>query len=62
MTDVLLQHSEALARIETKVDVLVESRDDHEQRIRSNERWRLAIPGSVIAGLLAVLGIHLPVG
>jgi hypothetical protein len=47
---------EDLSRIEKKLDGSI---DDHEDRIRNLERWRwrFGIPASVIAGLLAALGI-----
>lgn len=41
----------AVARIENKVDKAL---DDHEFRLRGLERWRYAIPASVIGALGAV--------
>lgn len=49
-----------LARMETKIDILVEDLaervKDHETRIRLGERWRYALPMSVLvaAGSLVV--------
>jgi len=48
----LVEVSERTARIEEKLDSLGHMVEDHEERIRSNERWRWGIPG---AGLLALI-------
>lgn len=42
----------AVARIESKVDKIL---DDHEKRIRDLERWRNAVPASVITSIAAVI-------
>ncbi|OII61225.1 hypothetical protein BJP40_06775 [Streptomyces sp. CC53] len=48
-----------LARIEARLDELVrlnQSRgEDHEQRIRTLERWRYAIPPTVVAAVISAL-------
>lgn len=33
----------------------IESLPDHEHRLRSLERWRYGVPGSVIAAVLALI-------
>lgn len=38
--------SERLARIETKLDALIDQRTDHEHRIRKLERWALLAAGA----------------
>jgi hypothetical protein len=43
---------ERLARIETKLDLyIVNGIQDHENRIRQLERWKYAIPASVLTGI-----------
>lgn len=43
---------ERLVRIETKLDLyIVNGIQDHENRIRQLERWRYAIPASVLTGV-----------
>lgn len=46
---------ERLAAIETKLDMLVQRREDHEQRIRKLERWALLAGGAagVVGGWAA---------
>lgn len=40
---------ERLARIETKIDALLEGRSDHERRVRVLEQWRwLTLGGSAV--------------
>jgi hypothetical protein len=46
------------ARTEAKVDLLLERTSDHEQRIRSAERWRWGIPGGLIVALLSLFGLN----
>ena len=58
----LLQEThDAVIRLEMKVDSLLETRVDHESRIRGLERWRWGIPSglivAVVTGLLALLGV-----
>lgn len=53
---------EILIRLETKVDFLIQ---DHEQRIRSLERFRWALPASVfttVAGIITALVISFTAG
>lgn len=49
--------------IEAKLDTLLVKFDyveqrvgDHESRIRANERWKLAVPASLIMALMAGVG------
>lgn len=46
---------ERLVRIETKLDVLIGQHanisDDHEKRLRTLERWRYALPTSLVLAL-----------
>lgn len=46
---------ERLVRIETKLDVLIGQHDaitgDHEKRLRALERWRYALPTSLVLAL-----------
>jgi hypothetical protein len=43
---------ERLVRIETKLDLyIVNGIQDHETRIRLLERWKYAIPASVLTGV-----------
>lgn len=43
---------ERLVRIETKLDLyIVNGIQDHETRIRQLERWKYAIPASVLTGI-----------
>lgn len=51
--EMLVEISERTARMEEKLDTVVETVNDHEERLRSTEKWRWGIPG---AGVLAVLG------
>lgn len=44
---------EALQRIESKVDKIL---DDHEERIRSLERWKWGLPASLVAAMAAFFG------
>lgn len=41
---------EQLAVINTKLDVLIEQRNDHEVRLRSLERFRWVLVGAALAG------------
>jgi endonuclease V-like protein UPF0215 family len=50
MSDPLYTVRDHLERIEEKLDKAV---DDHEQRIRILERWKYALPASVITGLVS---------
>lgn len=47
--------AERLVRIETKLDVLIgqhtEISGDHEKRLRSLERWRYAMPTSLLLAI-----------
>lgn len=46
---------ERLARIETKLDSIVNWLvDDHEQRLRKLERWRYGLPLTAIVALASV--------
>ena len=52
-----------LANIETKVDILLDRStrwekdlDDHEERLRSVERWKLSIPISMLLVAATVVG------
>ncbi|MER5252884.1 hypothetical protein [Streptomyces sp. NPDC002855] len=51
-TDEEIQVAVRLARIEEKLDQLVETNrvrgEDHENRIRALERWRYAIPPTLV--------------
>jgi hypothetical protein len=49
--DVLLGMASDIAYIKAKIEVL----PDYERRLRSLEKWRWAIPGSLIAALLTFL-------
>jgi hypothetical protein len=60
INDLLREQGERLVRIETKVDVLLQTRDDHESRIRSNEKWRWGILGAPLAALFSLFGLQLP--
>jgi hypothetical protein len=43
---------ERLVRIETKLDLyIVNGIQDHETRIRQLERWKYAIPASILTGI-----------
>lgn len=48
-----------LARIETKLDILVSdygrSVQDHETRLRGLEKWRYALPASIMLALSSIL-------
>ncbi|OLT46497.1 hypothetical protein BJF85_16775 [Saccharomonospora sp. CUA-673] len=54
--------SERLARIETKLDALIDQRTDHEQRLRKLERWALIVAvgagagGGTVAQLVPAIG------
>ena len=59
--------SAAIARIEGKIDVLViqiagerERGTDHEVRLRGLEKWRYALPTSVVLALASVGAQVLP--
>jgi hypothetical protein len=59
--------SAAIARIEGKIDVLViqiagerERGTDHEVRIRGLEKWRYALPTSIVLALASVGAQILP--
>jgi hypothetical protein len=59
--------SAAIARIEGKIDVLVsqignerERGTDHEARIRGLEKWRYALPTSIVLALASVGAQILP--
>jgi len=49
--------SERLARIETKLDALIDQRTDHEHRLRKLERWALLTAGTagVVGGTVSQL-------
>ena len=55
---------ERLARIETKLDAVLNSDTDKEKRLRSLERWKWshAISGGAVLALMAKLGIPMPGG
>lgn len=48
-----------LARMETKLDLvvdeLVERVKDHEDRLRLNERWRYALPTSLVFAVVSLV-------
>lgn len=44
-----------LARIETKLDFLIDGGGDHESRIRGLEKWRYAIPPALFTSVAALL-------
>lgn len=52
--DLLRETRETVARIEVKVDHLIDLAADHEVRIRGLERWRWGIPGSLLAALVSL--------
>lgn len=47
-----------IGRIETKIDTLIETVGDHEERIRGGERFRNRAygAGAVLAGILSFVG------
>lgn len=61
---------ERLVRIETKLDVLIKQHtttsDDHEKRLRGLERWRYALPTSLVLALgstaVAVIALLVQIG
>lgn len=54
-TDLLV----ALTRVETKIDSVVITTGDHENRLRKLEAWRYALPSSLVLGLgSAILSIY----
>lgn len=54
----LVETQRTTARIEQKVDFLIEQANDHENRLRAGERWRWGIPGvGVLSVLLALFGV-----
>ena len=48
---------ERLARIETKVDMILDTRVDHETRIRTLEAWKWRITGMAagVSGLVSLI-------
>lgn len=40
----------------TKLDFLVESRKDHEGRLRSVEKWKMSVPMSMLLALATIIG------
>lgn len=53
---------ERLIRVEAKLDQLIESKSDHERRIRWLERysWLLIGGGSIVSAVLGKYGFHSP--
>ena len=45
---------ESIARIETKLDTVIERQDDHETRIRANEQWRWKMAAVFTAIVVAI--------
>jgi flagellar motor component MotA len=50
--ELLVEVSNVVGRMETKLDTVIERMDDHEVRIRSVEKWKWSLPG---AGVLATI-------
>ena len=54
--------TDRLARIETKLDILLTNRDDHEERIRGLEQWKWRAGGiafgisGVVSFLVSIIG------
>lgn len=50
-----MEQRDRLARIETKLDILItdygKSDEDHETRLRALERWRYALPTSIVLAI-----------
>lgn len=47
---------ERLVRIETKIDLyILDGIKDHEMRLRQLERWRYAIPASILTALASAV-------
>lgn len=46
---------ERLVRIETKLDAALADQTDHETRLRALERWKYAIPASLLSAAGAIL-------
>lgn len=45
-----------LARIETKLDTIVQHlMDDHEARLRSLEKWRYALPPTLVLAVASIV-------
>lgn len=49
-TDQPMSMAERLAVMDTKLDILIEQRSDHEIRIRRLERWMWLVLGAGLAG------------
>lgn len=57
--EMLVDIAASNARIEAKLDTALVQLDDHEQRIRSTEKWRWGIPGAgLLAAFSALLKVH----
>lgn len=59
--------SATLARIETKLDRVIQEKEDHEKRIRSLEKWKWShaltgVSGGLLVAVAAKLGIPIPGG
>ncbi len=54
------EHGERLARIETKIDTLLEHRADHEHRLRAIERERWLHRGGLGVLMFVIYKLGLP--
>jgi hypothetical protein len=52
-----LEHAETLGRIETKLDLVLKVKDDHENRLRSVEKgnWISGSLSTIATGLMAAV-------